>query len=491
MKMKICGTPVPEIGISIHLNLIFSKIWKHNCNSSSLWTHIRQIYIYQVEYLFMPENIEVQQLLSAASTRIEILGFDSLSEADIDFPSLIYDLLTARDNLVITILFESDSELFQTALFEGVLSSEVDSIYNIKIQKRDRIFGKSKQNSIYASLVEKVERFNGDKKILDRLKIAKFNMRISVPCIRSDNRIAFYTPTILDKKIEYIEAETGTVIYKNLALNLDSILGDNRFSEFMTSWDDELIEMYDADQIPRGVFPRSSFYTTEYFRHTIWGLVFNRKGQLLLHQRSSTTKDNRLLWDKSVGGHVDIRDTSTSISAKRELVEELFLPDAEFTKYMRAELGEIISHGDWYSRKRPEDTFSTQFKHLGKADWAMFRATDRAGSPLTHTGVSVRRLHKGDEVSEVPAMFMSDVYLFVAPEGYLDTHEQMSEMVSLAQNNGVSNSHCLKTPSELRAWISEARSKKEERETFTGDLITIDREYRYLLDEMSEFAKRL
>ena len=85
----------------------------------------------------------------------------------------------------------------------------------------------------------------------------------------------------------------------------------------------------------RGIFPRAAFSTTRYARYSVWGPVFNHNGQMLLQRRSPTTNDNLRLWDEATGGHEDLRDSSTSITAKRELVEEMYLPRAEFTRHMR------------------------------------------------------------------------------------------------------------------------------------------------------------
>lgn len=167
-------------------------------------------------------------------------------------------------------------------------------------------------------------------------------------------------------------------------------------------------------------------------RYSIWGFIFNRKGQILLHQRSKNTKDNRLLWDKSIGGHVDVRDVSTIITAKRELVEELFLPEAEFTKYTKAELGDIIHFGDWLPNKRPERSFTKAFASVGEKDWIMFRATDSNGEPLTITRISKRRVLNKKGMSTIKrTIFRSDVYLFIAPQNYIDTYEEMKNWLSL------------------------------------------------------------
>ena len=223
---------------------------------------------------------------------------------------------------------------------------------------------------------------------------------------------------------------------------------------------------------------------------SVWAFVFNRKGQLLLHQRSASTKDNRLLWDKSVGGHVDLRDTSTSVTAKRELVEELLLPEAEYTRYVRADLGDIVDFGEWNPRKRPERYLRDAFLGLDSNDWILFRATDQAGSPLTVTRISLRRIHDADgSVATKSAMFTGDIYFFIAPAGYMDSDEQMKSLVHLAEETGAARDHRLVTLDELRKWIGEAVEGGFAEEVFTDDLSYMCMSYNDALAGFAAFVE--
>ena len=63
-------------------------------------------------------------------------------------------------------------------------------------------------------------------------------------------------------------------------------------------------------------------------------------------------------------------------------LEELFLPQAEYTKYLKEDIGDIIDYGEWNIRKRPEKFLKKSFEGLDSSDWILFRATDNEGNPL-------------------------------------------------------------------------------------------------------------
>ena len=210
----------------------------------------------------------------------------------------------------------------------------------------------------------------------------------------------------------------------------------------------------------------------------------------MLHQRSAQTKDGRSLWDKSIGGHVDLGDSSTFITAQRELVEEMFLPEAEFSRYVRADLGDILDFGEWRPEKRPERILREGLKGLSRSDWAMFRALDREGSPLTVTRVSDRRMHYGDaEVRFERTVFRSDVYFFLAPPGLIDTRDQMRKLLRPAEASGAAQDHKLLSLDQLRDWVATEETADNDRSTFTDDLLFVNLTHRDLLEEFAAFAK--
>lgn len=304
-----------------------------------------------------------------------------------------------------------------------------------------------------------------------------------------------YLPTIDD----YQEIELKELpIYKQIVNYLDFLLNPSSGGIYLSSPGDELIQLYDRMDYPRGIYPRKAFYSTEYQRYSVWSLIFNRSGEILLHKRSDYTADNRSLWDKSSGGHIDLRDSSTIITAKRELVEELFLPEAEFTKYMKAEIGDIIDFGEWNIEKRQEKYLKGELDGLDDIDWAVFRATDaETGDPLTIKRKSERIMHfkdmnsdgtvkkdeKGnpifkEETEKWKTRFISDVFLFIAPEGF------SKEQMLLAEQKGAASQHRFMSVSELIQDVIY-----DNPQVYTDDMVYICNELKWLLVQFSEFIR--
>jgi 8-oxo-dGTP pyrophosphatase MutT (NUDIX family) len=176
---------------------------------------------------------------------------------------------------------------------------------------------------------------------------------------------------------------------------------------------DELLELYDHDRIPRGIYPRASFYDTDHSQLVVWAFVFDRQGRLLIHRRSDNAKDNQGMWDKSVGGHVEFTDYHTSRAAYREVIEELFTEEPEDVKSdlrkWKISDEEVIYLGDW----RPDQRGRFPFQEIRsyEREWAFFRLREVEGferlySPRTLPNGSERRLR-----------VIPDIFLFVAGPG--------------------------------------------------------------------------
>ena len=437
--------------------------------------------------------MEFESFFRGARSSIIIVGTNPL------FPHLeksarfFADLLILNPDLRLTILCESDSENFNQSLCLDAGSLRDRRSYTQLSIHRNRIFGTGNKDGLIAEIVSALRDSSLVEKVLQRVVVRQVNLRLPVNVIEVDGLLWWCITTNLFPSLDsYLKVEQGSRFYADLKEFISFYVEPSKGGIYLSQPDEELIELYDKQGYPRGIFPRACFYTTAFERYSIWGFIFNRKGELLLHQRSQTARDGRGLWDKSIGGHVDLRDPSTYITAKRELVEELFLPEAEFSKYVRADLGDIIHFGEWNPRKRPERTFRETFAGLSPSDWVMFRATDDHGNPLTVTRISDRRIHDdAGNVTVKKSVFRSDVYLFIAPPGHLDTEEQMDKMVWLAEKSGAAQDHRLVSMNELRDWIEQEEQAGKDRETFTDDMLSINLEYRELLEEFSEFVKFL
>ncbi|HEX7242194.1 MAG TPA: NUDIX domain-containing protein [Longimicrobiaceae bacterium] len=243
---------------------------------------------------------------------------------------------------------------------------------------------------------------------------------------------------------------------------------------------EEVLELFDHNRIPRGIYPRRSFYDTDYSQLVVWALIFDRQGRLLIHRRSDNAKDNQSMWDKSVGGHVDFaQDVGTSRAVVREVIEELYADE------LKKDIGvwapsdeEMIYLGEW----RPKQRGRNPFREISSFDqeWAFFRLREyqRLYSPREMPGGRVRRLR-----------VIADVFLFVAGSGLTD--DSLGEL----QNSKFK----LMDLSELKSVMDRALRKEEvlgfddtrNIPLFTPDLVNImTGELRAALTDFSQYVKR-
>jgi len=453
--------------------------------------------------------------------RITIVGVNPLIEELINNYQLFSDLLRIEKDIEITIIYESETENFnQSLVYDNELSKnriEFDKLQTYRI----RLIGskRGKDKNIVGFIEDVLAAFDESEREIYHKKIRLFqeNTRHFVNLIKIDNNI-WYSLTALEiPSIEmYQKITMGDSIYQQLDSYIKFLLNEKSGGIFLSVPGDELIELYDMHSYPRGIYPRKAFYSSEYQRYSIWGFVFNRKGELLLHKRSDFTEDNRALWDKSIGGHVDLVDSSTIVTAKRELVEEMFLPEAEYTKYMQAQLGDIIDFGEWNIEKRAEKYFIESIKGLDINDWVIFRATDRNEKndnvPMTIRRKSPRLIHVKDkdvfgefiplkdnngeilkdtrnkirykESKEIwYTRFISDVYLFIAPENFIDTEEQMNHLMHNVEQKGSSSAHKIISITKL---FEDVVTNSDQ---YTDDIVFMCSEKKWLLLEFSESIK--
>jgi len=435
-------------------------------------------------------------IVKQAQRRIVICGVSPIARDLEGQGDILANLLNLNRELSLAIIYESDSECFQQSLCVDTPFSVNRQSYASLTTHRNRISGPphGRRSRRDLGLLERIEtsysRMTRGGKVKERILVKQQNLRMPFCSLAVDDTILLALVTnVMPTLDDYCPLEKGSPLYAQVKSYLDFSLDETEGGVYLSDPSEELIQLYDREGFPRGIYPRACFYTTSFKRFSIWGFVFNRKGQLLLHQRSQTTKDGRGLWDKSTGGHVDLRDYSTFRTAQRELIEELFLPEAEFSKYIQAYLRDIVNFGDWNPVKRLEKSFAQAFAGLEPQDWILFRAMDENGDPLTVDRISKRRIHDGDNVVIKDTVFMSDVFFFIAPEGYLDTEQQMAKTFSLAEKRGAAQAHKLVSVTELRDWIAVERQRGTEYEVFTEDLLYIDDQYRGLLERFCEFVR--
>ena len=468
-----------------------------------------------MELLDLLKNLEGKP----AQNKIVIVGVNPIIQKITENPLIFYDILRSCEKLDLTLIYENETENFNQSLFyiKNISKNKMDFD---KLQTyRSRLIGGKKGRNNTAGFVEDVLRYCDDvdiqRDMRKRIKLLQNNLRQFVNIILADD-VIWYCFTTLElptlSMYRKVSKKSDCQLYEQLETYIEFMLDENSGRKYMSEPNDELIELYDMKDMPRGIYPRKAFYTTDFQRYSVWAFIFNRKGELLLQQRSPFTTDNRELWDKSAGGHVDLKDSSTIITAKRELVEELFLPEAEFSKYMSAELGDIVDFGEWNIEKRPEKNFKNEFDGLAPADWIVFRATQQNGEPMTVQRKSPRIMHvkdrdkdgnyivlkdkDGEEIigkngkavfqehKEIwHTRFISDVFLFIAPEGYIDTQDEINRLIEVAEEKGAQCAHRLVTIDEL---VEDVENNPDK---YTDDMVYMCSEEKWLLVEFAESIK--
>ena len=448
---------------------------------------------------------------------LTIVGVNPIVQEITNNPLLVFDLLNTT-SVDITFIYENETENFNQSLFHINASKDRSLDFDKLETYRSRLLGGKKGRKNTAGLVEDILKHCEDEKKKDnmrkRIKLLQNNTRHFANLVWADDIIWYCFTTINLPELSLYRSVTekdDAKLFNQLKHYIEFLLDDNAGGKYLSKPDDELIELYDMKDIPRGIYPRKAFYTTNFQRYSVWAFIFNRKGELLLQQRSPFTADNRGLWDKSAGGHVDLKDSSTIITAKRELVEELFLPEAEFSKYMAADLGDIVDFGEWNIEKRPEKSLRDEFDGLEPADWVVFRATDSNGEPLTVQRKSPRLMQVKDKENGeyIPLIdengnvikwgngktrykehaetwytrFISDVFLFIAPDGYIDTQDQVKDLMSVAEKAGAQSNHKLMS---IESLIDDVEKHPE---LYTDDMAYMCSEEKRVLVEFAESIK--
>lgn len=433
-----------------------------------------------------------------------------------------------------TLYMESEQEDFYQKLADTRGSVYYKKTY---IDKKARIFGEKQANYKSALIAEitkqllSIARLDGEsveKRLLDfvdrNIVVRQLNYRFpyyAVVISSADDEETWYSPVtlnipdikdliFLDKSIDGFKRicseiskmllflETDDFVIKDSTVarekGLRTGMGGKKFTSLPNA---ELIEAYDKDSNKRvAIFDRKAFLTLEYKRASIWGFIFNRKGQLLLHQRSAETADNRLMWDKSTGGHVDLTDASTAETAKREFIEEVYMRDSEYSDYNDSKVEMVIDFGEWRRALRADESFVEAFSPFTGRDKhvIMFRAfVEGSKQPLTVDRDSVRQISKaGEVVSYEPTRFRSDVFFYITAAGEMDTDEQMHKTLDEMENSkgsskGAAAQHRLISIEDLEREVLESDSKQGH--TFTDDLVHIVKNYIGYLTEFSSFVK--
>lgn len=339
--------------------------------------------------------------ISDAAHEVRLLGVVAL---DLDWSELAERWVAtwrSATSLHVSILCESSNTVFARALTsDSEYAKDRKSFRELEF-RRDRAL-KELPNRI------RERRFSPTS---TQLEIQVTHLPIPIPVVQVDGEI-YYALWLNEVPTLFERADPSEPLFGELSCYLETYFDRKTGGRFAAESGEEILELFDHQRIPRGIYPRDSFYDTDYSQLVIWGLVFDRCGQLLLHRRKQNAKDNQSMWDKSVGGHVDFRlDVDTSRAMARELLEELFTDELKKAddgkiKAWTVSDEDVVFLGEW----RPDRRGSAPMEEIAKFDkeWAFFRLrnSQHLYSPRTLPKGGLRRLR-----------VIADVYLFVAGPG--------------------------------------------------------------------------
>jgi hypothetical protein len=455
--------------------------------------------------------------LFSAKKEVTIVGVLPIESEITGHSKEIVPLFDNNPDFKMSIFYENENDLFVRSLYLDSKSSDKRISFQELKNKISRI--KRLHKSFLSKEEERIEKqgriLEEDKKDKDgkiekkaNLFIKQLNLKQPLNIIKIDDEI--YTSEIF--------LDIATIKEYQLESDKDKIDAINKYIDFISDKKqggiyqsvegDELIEMYDTEDFPRGIFPRKAFYNTGFQRYSVWIFVFNRKGQLMLHQRSDKlAKDNAGLWDKSAGGHVDMTDRSSNEAAEREIIEEMYLSDAEYTKYLSGDTKNLINLGEWRATQREEEQGLNIFKRIGEDDWGYFylkpcvkrvskrrfveqKEEDRKPDfKPSVTSVEKQGFKEKQEFSYLKreenlaykfyfrdTKFISDIFFFIAPESEIGNEKELEKVPSKAAKN-----RTLIEIRDLLDWIDTEKEEGNAEDIFTDDLLYIASQYKETL----------
>jgi hypothetical protein len=352
----------------------------------------------------------MSDVLASAQRRVRIIGVVPLDPEWERIASAWGGRL--EQGLEVEILCESDNQLFNKAVTSDSDRARDRRSFDTLKFVRDRAFD--------------LPRLAGGGAGTELLRIQIIHIPIPMSVVEVDGRL-FFNMWLHEVQSDFQALNATDSLHDFVVRYVDAFFDPSRGRKYAAEVGAEILELFDHHRTPRGMFPRSSFYDTDYAQLVVWALIFDRRGRLLIHRRASNAKDNRDMWDKSVGGHVDFAaDTETSRAVVREVVEELFDDEVKKGKVRKmntwaATDNEIIYLGEW----RPDQRRRYPFDELNEygREWAFFRL--RKSQHLYSPRIMPR--HERDSPERQRRLWViADVFLFVTGRGFDD--ESLGEL---------------------------------------------------------------
>lgn len=344
------------------------------------------------------DSCQLGKILAMAQNHVRLLGVVALNADWRILAKAWAARLAANPDFKITILCESDNLLFSKSLTLGASAESQPSFQSLQVA-RDGVIN---EFPVFLSQAG-VSREDG------QIKIEVLYLPIPVAVADVDGRLyANVWLHRLENRFEEIAPHHSLYSYVSKYLDIYFAPGGGRkYARDPRDSKEEELEMFDHKRVPRGIYPRKSFYDTDYAQWVVWAFVFDRSGRLLIHRRSENAKDNQEMWDKSVGGHIEFTDFTTSQAACREVIEELFVEEPEEDKSDFIKWGvsdrEVIYLGEWRPSQRKWHPFH-EIRSFER-EWTFFRLRESEPlySPRTLPDGAIRRLR-----------VIPDIFLFVA-----------------------------------------------------------------------------
>ncbi len=356
--------------------------------------------------------------ISTANNRIVFLGGLSHRKMIREWFDLLAERLYKAEGLEIWIIVESDQQLFWRSL--GLKPDVPRNVRSYKdLQERYRLQCHDLVDRIKQFLSEAYEG-NEDKvnQTIERLHFYESCLPIYTFYALIDNTL-FVTPRnhlraslsstriIIDtESFEYQQAIECIDYFQHLARNRKFV--DKPFAE-------KTILTADNGKRVYGELFRSTFnQDTRLETRVAHGLIFNKRGELLVRRRGEEEYDNAGLYDKSFGGHWEVgTDVSFHAASTRELYEEIFgmlianirevlLNSSVKIEYTPPPPEHIVDCGTWKG--------SVGLSQISSDMWYYFLLLECERFP------SIRRIKESQR--EVQRVIFADIYIYICDDNF-------------------------------------------------------------------------
>lgn len=343
----------------------------------------------------------VTDALAAAKDTVHVVGVVGF---DVDWDNVVDHWKASGSHPAVVVRAESDNVLYTRSFVSDTADAAVRKSFKQMQVPRDHAL----------ELAELLAGAGWDpKEIGNERRVEMLHLESSLSVARADDRyfIQLNVPGY-DGEIE--EITEGDTLWNAAHDVLAYVLAPERGQKYSARVGTELLEIFDHKDTPRGIFPRDSFYDTDYTQLVVWVLILDRQGRLLIHRRADNAKDNVGMWDKSVGGHVEPHESAdTSRAAVREVIEELFSNELDDKnpgfKPFEVTDSDVLYLGQWRPDARGRHIFKEASRYRNQWYYVKMENSPRVYTPREMPDKTVKRLRVRVEA-----------YMFVAGEVLTD-----------------------------------------------------------------------